>query len=238
MRSFPLAALAAGAAIAASSCVSFGLIAGNGIVESESRSLASFSSIVVQDVGTLRVHKGARAVTISADSNILPYVTTTVSGSKLIIGLKPLTALAGFTRLEYDVTLPDLAGVSLEGTGDCRVDPFSGASFKGTITGTGSIDAGLDYGSVEILSTGTGKASLYGSATSLKLTVTGTGPIDASALAAADAVVATSGTGSVRLRASNSLGATLTGTGSVYYWGNPSVIARVSGLGRVSKAGD
>ena len=252
---FPIAV----AALVLQSC-SFGSpvpVIGNGSSSAESRSVGAFDSVEVSGSGTLRVHKGDQAVTITADSNILPYITTSVSGTALKIGVKDFSNLQPSSALEYDVTLPSLAGVTLSGSCSGVVDAFSGPSFSASTSGSGNIAAELSYDSVSLSSSGSGNYSasmttsslsysssgsgsavLTGTAAAARLSLSGSGYVDAKDLATANAALRISGTGSVKIRASASLDAILSGIGSVSYWGNPTVSARVGGIGSVAKAGD
>jgi hypothetical protein len=258
MRKITIAAAAIAAALIASSCENLGLYIGNGTVTSETRSVAAFTSIRVTGSGTLRVHKGDQQVTVTSDSNIVPKITTSVSGTKLTIGIEPFTSICDATKLEYDVTLPSLEGVDLAGSGDIVVDAFAGSSFSGNISGSGNITADLAYDSAALSCTGSGdttakitaaslsydcsgsgKASFTGTATKVKLSIAGSGSVNAQALTAKDASIGISGSGSVAIRATGVLATNITGSGSVRYWGSPAAVnTSGSGSGSVSRAGD
>jgi hypothetical protein len=233
------------------------IVVGNGKVSSETRSLPAFSSISVSGSGILKVHKGTQKVDLTSDSNILPYITTTVSGGELKIGFKPFTSIMGSSKIEYDVTIPDLTGVRLSGSGDAFVDAFSGDAFSGLVSGSGAIKAQLDYASVsfgssgsggfdatvvahnlDIRCSGSGNLNLRGAASRVDIVVSGSADMRARELVASDVKVNISGSGSLEIKASKSLDATLSGSGSVRYWGNPSISKHVSGSGRIKKAGD
>ncbi len=253
MRALIATAMLALAALGASADI----VSGNGKIESDRRSLPAFSSISVGGSGTLRVHRGGQRVEITADSNILPYITTTVSGNELKIGFKPFTSIMIATKLQFDVTLPELAAVRVAGSGDAYVDAFKGSAFEGSVSGSGGIKAELEYGSVSLSCsgsggfdatvkagslalrcTGSGGAYLKGSADRLDATISGSGTLGARAFAAQEARIVISGSGEAELRAARSLDAVLSGSGSVRYWGSPALTRRVNGSGRVSKAGD
>jgi hypothetical protein len=244
-----LTALAAGA--------SADIIIGNGRIASERREISAFTSISVSGSGTLRVHKGARKVELKSDSNILGYITTTVSGDTLKIGFKPFNTLLKVTKLEYDVTLPDLEGVHLSGSGEAIIDPFKGKDFFGEVSGSGGIKAELDYKSVslrasgsgdfdativanelELRCSGSGGASLKGAASRVGVTISGSADIRARELEAREVDIAISGSGAVEIQAEKSIDAKISGSGDVRYWGNPTVSQRVSGSGKIKKAGN
>jgi hypothetical protein len=233
------------------------IVVGNGRVASEKREVSAFKSISVSGSGTLRVHKGAQKVELKSDSNILSYITTTVSGDELRIGFKPFTSLLTVTKLEYDITLPELEGVRLSGSGDAIVDAFKGKAFSGEVSGSGGIKAELDYKSVSLRTTGSGDfnatvvaneldlrcsgsggATLKGAASRVGISVTGSADIRARELEAREVDIAVSGSGSIEIKADKSLDAKISGSGDIRYWGNPSVSQRVSGSGKIKKVGN
>jgi len=233
------------------------IVRGNGSVVTERRSLSSFSSISLGGLGTLRVHRGGQRVEITSDSNILPFVTTSVSGGELRIGVEPSASIVETTKLQFDVTLPELEGLRLSGSGDAYVDAFKGEDFTAAVSGSGGVKAQLDYRRVELYSTGSGgfdaklkaatlnlrcsgsgEAYVDGAADLADIVVTGSGMVGARDFAVADARVLVAGSGRVEIRAASSLRVAISGSGEVRYWGSPRIDQNLSGSGRVSKAGD
>lgn len=238
MRSSTAFALLAAASLTASSCGFIDSIRANGDIQTESRAVPSFSSVALEGLGTLRIHQGAQDVEITADSNVLPYLETSVTGSRLTIGIKPFTSVWGNPTLVYDVTVPALDGVNLSGSGGATVGPFSGASFDARISGSGSMSAALDYSTISYVGSGSGDASFSGSASSANVSLMGSGGLAAKDLTATNAVVKVSGSGGVDIRVLDSLDATIYGSGQVRYWGNPSLSHIVLGSGGIYKAGN
>jgi hypothetical protein len=233
------------------------IVIGNGKVETERRSVPAFSSISVGGSGTLRVHRGAQKLELTCDSNILPYITATVSGGELRIGFKPFTSVNNPTKLLFDVTLPELRGVNLSGSGEAHIDAFKGAGFSAAISGSGGMKAELEYESValklsgsggfdakvkagrfDLAASGSGGAFVNGSADRVGIVLTGSAELGARDFAAQDARIAASGSSRMEIRAARSLDVTLSGSGELRYWGNPSLSQRVSGSGRVYKIGN
>jgi len=244
-------------ALFSASCGFADVVRGNGKVETDRRDVSAFTSVSVSGSGTLRVHEGSRNVEIIADSNILPYITTEVSGGVLKIGLKPLTSITRATKMEYDVTVPSLEGVRLSGSGDAYVDAFSGDRFSAAVSGSGGVKADLDYDSVElsvsgsggfdvaleakslsVSCSGSGKIYLKGAADKAGIAISGSGDVLARNLSTKKTDARVAGSGSVEIRAADELKAALSGSGDVRYWGNPKVDSRVAGSGRVKRAGD
>ncbi len=233
------------------------VLVGNGRVETERRSLPSFTSISLGGSGILRVHRGGQRVELSSDSNILPYITTSVSEGELSIGLEPLTGILSSTKLEYDITLPDLMGVRISGSGDAYIDAFKGEAFSAIVSGSGGIKAELDYRSVdlscsgsggfdaavkaaslELRCSGSGDAFLRGSADRGGITISGSGTLGGRDFSVGDARISISGSGRAELRVGRKLDAVISGSGGIKYWGKPQVSQTVRGSGRISRAGD
>jgi hypothetical protein len=252
VRAFVVSIMLAAAVAGASADI----LVGNGKVKSERRSLSSFSSVSVAGSGTLRLHRGGQKVELTCDSNILPYITTTVTGSELRIGFKPFTGILKATKMEFDVTIPELAAVRLAGSGDAYVDSFSGDTFEASVAGSGGIKAELEYRNIslncsgsggfdasvksdglELRCSGSGSAYVKGSAERAEVTISGSGTLGARGFSVSDARIIISGSGEAEIRVAKSLDAVLSGSGSVRYWGKPSIQQRVSGSGRISRAG-
>lgn len=233
------------------------IVFGNGDVQIEQRTVASFSSISVAGSGTLRVHKGGQKVSLKSDSNVLPYITTEVVDGQLRIGFKPFTSLTGTTKLEYEITMPSLRGIGIAGSGEAYVDAFKGETFKADIAGSGAMKADLDYGSIQLNCmgsggfdakvkadrldlrvSGSGDVFIQGSADRAEVRLSGSSSLGAKNFAVGDAKVAVTGSGSVEIKVAKSLDIAISGSGSLKYWGNPVISQRVSGSGQISKGGE
>lgn len=233
------------------------IIVGNGRVETESRKVAAFSSISLNGSGTLRVHRGSLKVEITSDSNILPYITATVSGDELRIGVEPFNSIMSATKLQFDVSLPELRGVGVAGSGNVYVDAFKGEAFRANVAGSGGIKADLAYrtvelnctgsggfdadvtaGKLDLRCTGSGDAYIRGSADRAEFWISGSGALGARDFSVDEASVAVSGSGKAEIKAVKSLDISISGSGNIEYWGNPSLTRRMSGSGRLSKVGD
>lgn len=231
-------ALLAAASLTASSCGFVDSITANGDVRTESRPVPTFSSVALEGSGTLRIRQGAQDVEITADSNVLPYIETMVTGPRLTIGLKPFTTLWGNPTLVYEISVPSLDGVTLSGSADASVGSFAGGSFDARISGSGSLGAVLAYNHISFLGSGSGNASFGGSAAETYVSISGSGSLSARDLTTVKAVVNISGSGGVDIRAVDSLDATIYGSGRLRYWGSPALSQNVLGSGRVYRAGN
>ncbi len=233
------------------------IVVGNGKISTERRVLPAFRYISITGPGTLRVHRGAQKVEVVSDSNILAYLTTSVSGDGLKIGVEPFNIIMKASKLQFDVTLPELAGLIVTGSGDVYVDSFSGDAFTAGVSGSGGIKANLNFtavtlngsgsggfdvavkaGRLDLRCSGSGDAFISGSADRTEVTISGSGTLAAKGFSVGDARITISGSGEAEIRAKRSLDVFVSGSGSVKYWGTPEINQRVNGSGRISRVGD
>ena len=236
---------------------SFGLVSGNGKVTTEERAVSGFTAVSLSGSGSLRVHEGGFKVEVIADSNILPYIVTELVGTELRIGFKPGIGIARTTRLEFDVTMPGLAGIRVSGSGDATIDRFSGESFRAEISGSGSVEGALDYDrasigvsgsgsylikgdfdSLDLDISGSGSGRLEGSARVSVMSISGSGSIAARDFTALALRASISGSGGLEIRVKDRLEAGTSGSGSISYLGNPILSSHASGSGSIRRLGD
>jgi hypothetical protein len=62
---------------------------------------------------------------IEADDNFMPYITTTITGDKLVIGMEPGASINGPVTLRFTLTVKDLAELEMSGLGEDEVAGFS-----------------------------------------------------------------------------------------------------------------
>jgi hypothetical protein len=243
-----------GAGFALVSCVG---ARGNGNVTTEKREVPAFSSLSLSGSGKLRLKKGDFKVLVITDSNIQSSILTEVRGETLHIGAKPGALPLWPTELEYEVSLPNLDGISVSGSTNVDSEDFSGSTLDLEMSGSGSINGAFSYakanmrvsgsgslnakgsfGSLECHLSGSGRARLSGLASSLLVGLSGSGSLDGREFSADTVEVRASGSGAAEIRAKESIEARMSGSGSLRYWGNPKVDARTSGSGRIERVGD
>lgn len=192
-----------------------GQLAGSGHVKSESRSVQGFTQVTLASAGDLTlVQSGTESLTIEADDNLLPHLTSTVSGGGLTLGAD--AAMHPSQPVRYTLSVKDLSELDLAGAGD--------------VTGSG-----LHVSALHVRLTGGGRIKLAGQAQSADIELSGAGDVDGSQLATKTAKVTVSGAGRAIVQVSDTLEADVTGAGTVQYIGDPKVTPHVSGAGAVSK---
>ncbi len=175
------------------------IVLGNGRPETELRSLPAFRSLAFACPGELRVRRGStQEVRLTVDSNVLPLIRTEVSGGRLEISFKPRSGAIKSKKLLVEVTMPELEAIELAGSGSAFVERFSGPSLAVVLSGSGKLEAKLEYRSLELLSSGSGDLELAGSADQARLRLTGSGSL-AAELSGSSLDLESSGSGRVEL---------------------------------------
>ena len=135
------------------------------------------------------------------------------------------------SKASFVVTLPQISGATIAGSGDIRVNEIRGNSFEGTIAGSGALNLGaVDVQQLKLSIAGSGDVKASGGrAIRAEYEIAGSGGVDASAVNAQDVEVSIAGSGDVRGQATGTADVSIIGSGDVTLTGG----ARCS----ISKAG-
>jgi hypothetical protein len=235
---------------------------GSGAVKSETRDLSSFSRVELRSIGNLTIQQGDKEeITIQADDNLLPYITTDVNGDTLVIGMKPNINVNPSKTIEYTLTVKSLSEVVLSGFGNITAEELSGDSIKVRLTGSGDInvntvtaedmsmqltgfgnitvnEATVDRPTLELTGSGDMKVNSL-TAQNLKLTISGFGNATLNGTAE-DQTVRLTGSGNYKGGdlESSSADITISGFGDATVWAKDTLNLSISGSGNVKYFGD
>lgn len=192
-------------------------VRGSGIVQTESRSVSGFSSIVFNSEGKVTVQQtGKESLTISAEDNLLPLLETRVADRVLYLGT--------VNNVDINPTKPIEFVMEVKGL----------ESFK--MTGVGSIEAkGIHGKRLAIALTGVGNMTIEGSADSLDLSLDGVGSYQGDRFKTKQATVRSEGVGNAVINVSDQLDVSVSGVGAIEYIGSPKVQKSGRGLGEVKQ---
>jgi hypothetical protein len=184
---------------------SFGAdIEGSGVRASEERDLEAFSYIALVGSPDVNVTVGEeQSVLVEADDNLLEVIETRVRGRTLKIDSDE--SYSSRMGVVITITVPEIEGVSVTGSGDVVVMGVDAASFSASVTGSGDVHAS-------------------GKATSVEAKVTGSGDIDLWELEAEEGYATVTGSGDIRIHATEELSAKIMGSGDIEYSGSPSTL--------------
>lgn len=208
------------------------------LAATESRSVANVDEVVFAIAGDLAIEQGDReTLTVEAEPQVLPKITTEVHGRQLLIGVTPGRVE---TRQPIRVRLGVRSLRSLESraVGAIRIGPLRSQDLALVLAGGGSIHLERldDARSLDVRITGAGGVDVRGGKVQAqRLDIRGSGSYSASGLASERADVAIEGNGEVQLAASTALAVRIAGVGHVRYQGDPAVTRAISGIGTIEK---
>jgi hypothetical protein len=192
-------------------------VSGSGNLTSEPRTVSGFTAVSLSGSGHLILEQtGTEALTITAEDNILPYLTSEVSGTQLRLGPKSNTSLQTTQEITYRLTVKSLDALE--------------------VTGSGTVEAqGIKAERLQITVRGAGDLTMAGQATRQEISLAGAGNYRGEDLQSQAVTIDIAGSGNAVLAVSDTLEANVRGLGSVEYVGDPVVRQHVSGLGSVRK---
>ncbi len=207
-----LALLAVGSVVTACSAT-----AGSGQLATQSRQVSGFTSVELTGVGELSIDQtGTESLTVAAEDNLLPLLTSEVEGDTLILGKKPNTRIVTTKPITYTLTMKDITGLAVSGSGTINAPKLTTAALRIEISGSGVI-------------------TTAGNVDDQSLEISGSGRYLADGLTSKTTTAEISGSGTGNVVASNALDVKISGSGTLTYSGNPQVTQTVSGSGRLIK---
>jgi hypothetical protein len=219
------------------------VIQGSGRIQSEQREVSDFTGVNFTGLGELTIIQGeTEGLTIETDDNLLPYITSTVSGGTLTIGFDNnswLPVLRPTQSIRYTLTVKTLNDLELSGAGTVYAEQLTADSLMLTNSGAGEVTIDqLAAGELSVTLSGAGTVELAGQATTQTVEMSGLGNYQAGELESQSANLTLSGAGNATVWVNEQLDATLSGVGSIEYYGSPQTNASSSGVGSVQSLGD
>jgi len=211
-------------------------IQGSGNVTSESRNVSDFNEVELQGIGNLTIQQtDSESLTIEAEDNIIPYLTTEVQNNRLTLSVENGVNLRTTKPINYKLTVKDLSDLKLSGSGTIDVENIKTNNLKIDTSGSGDVSANIDTNNLEVVLSGSGDAKMEGKTDSQAVNISGSGSYQAEKLQSKEAKVDINGSGSATLDVSDALDARISGSGSVEYTGDPTVSKQISGSGELRK---
>ena len=217
-----------------SSCLDEMFIEGNGITRTETRNAEGFNEIASNGDFTVTIMPGnSYSVEITAESNLLPYISTNVDGKTLKIRTTGIHSLRQTEPIEIYITTPVLNGLSLSGSGLIETENFLSSDFDISVSGSGDIKTKISSNTVKANVSGSGTISIEGSATNTNFVISGSGKIKTYNLLQEQCQAAISGSGDMYINVNQTIDARISGSGRVYFVNHPIIRTSISGSGNV-----
>jgi hypothetical protein len=203
--------------------------------------VGNFQEIEVAGPYDVDVRTGANpGASATGAQNLLDKTVVEVRGDKLVIRPQERKGWFHFGwstngKAKFSVTVPELRGATIAGSGDVRVDKVHGDRFEGTVAGSGALGvAAIDVQSLKIAIAGSGDAKAgQGRAQDADYDIAGSGGIDAAGIATQNAKVSIAGSGSIKAHASGTADVSIMGSGDVNVTGGAKCSVSKAGSGDV-----
>lgn len=160
----------------------------------------------------------APSVRAEGPQKVLDRLEVKVVGDQLVIRPKGgRTINWGRTRpIKVAVTVPELHGAAIAGSGTMSVDKVVADLFRGEISGSGDLSLPqVRARAVEFDIAGSGSARVAGQADAAKYSIAGAGDVDASKLRSRDVRLTIAGSGAVDAFATSTVRGEIMGSGDV-----------------------
>ncbi|WP_262692969.1 head GIN domain-containing protein [Kordiimonas aestuarii] len=214
----------------------FGMTAQAKDTSEEMRDVASFSEVQLNGSMDLEVTVGgSQSVKVIADSDIMSHIETEVRGDTLRVGLDNGHSHRNIKMMRVIVTVPELRGAGLRGSGDLHVTAAAADDFDLGLQGSGDVFfRKAKFGKLKIELQGSGDIDMEGTCDDLDIELQGSGDIDAGDLKCNTAEVDLRGSGDIEFFASQSADVGVHGSGDVVVRGEPAKLnSRVRGSGDI-----
>lgn len=190
-------------------------VQGSGVAKTDSREVGTFHQIALEGAADLTVKVGPEpSVSITADDNLIPLITTSVENGELTISTKESTSTQ--LGIKVAITVPSLDKVEIRGAGDVHVEGVHGPRFMASIQGAGDL-------------------KVLGKVDESAADIAGAGDIDFTGLIAKNSSISIAGSGDVKTYATGTLKAAIRGSGEIGYLGHPkSVEPNILGSGDIN----
>lgn len=234
MRKFPTAAILL-ATLTTAACNQG---QGSGPRVSRNYQVGNFQQIEVAGSYDVEVHTGPNvSVSAQGGKNVLDRTVVEVSDGKLEIHSEKNNSFFSFGHhghAKFIVTVPQLSGATIAGSGDMKIDRVQGNGFDGTVAGSGSIQIGAaDLQQLKLSIAGSGDAKAEGKAKSAEYSVAGSGDIDAARVQTQDVKVDIAGSGDIKVHAVGTAQVSIMGSGGVDVSGGAKCQVDKAGSGTV-----
>jgi len=215
-------------------------VIGSGKVVTESRRVSGFSAVELSGIGTLIIVQGDKeSLEVTAEDNIIGYLTSSITGKKLRLGVQELVSIDPSEEITYRLTVKNLERIETSGAGNVEIDKLVTNDLDLEISGAGNVVIDeFHANSFDLEVSGLGDIDIAGTVEDQRVELSGAGKYDAGDLKSKEARIEISGTGKAIVWVEEELDIELSGMGELQYYGSPTVTTNISGLGDIQSLGE
>ncbi|WP_374945266.1 head GIN domain-containing protein [Sphingomonas sp.] len=199
--------------------------------------VADFDTVDLRGADDVDVRVGSGfSVRAEGPSDMLDQLRVTRDGKSLRIDRRGFHWGSGTVKVL--VTMPQIAGAKVSGSGDVAIDRVEGERFDGAIAGSGGLAiAAMQVNAASLSIAGSGDVKAAGTARRLTVDIAGSGNVDAADLRSNGAKVSVAGSGNVRAGVTGDAQVDLAGSGDVDLGPGARCTTRSHGSGTVRCGG-
>jgi hypothetical protein len=125
----------------------------------ERREVGPFESLLVANAIRVRVHVGdAKALSVTAEPDVLPHVVTTVTNGKLSIGMDGTTT--GIRLVEVELSVPALSSIEANTSADVSAEGFADQDLRLSVASSATVTAAGSIADLDVVGTSSGRLLL------------------------------------------------------------------------------
>jgi hypothetical protein len=211
----------------------------------ETRIFSGLTGVHQKGVGVMLITQGDKdELRIEADPEIRSRIITEVKDGVLVIRHDHdfmdwmILWTKSLDPLRFFLTMKDVRYIKLSGAGTIKVPSVKGDTLEMINSGAGSQSIeNLDVRTFKGELSGAGSMDLAGKVDEQVIKLSGAGSFNGARLESRDAEVKLSGVGSASVWVKQSLAVNLSGLGSIEYYGEPQVTEKKTGLGSLKSLG-
>jgi len=211
-------------------------IAGNGHLVTSERIVSSFQKINSGSSVEIRFNTSPEyRVVVTADSNLIEFVTSEIRNNTLYIEIK--NGNYSFTKILVEIYSPVLTSVSISGSGSFESnDKVTSSIFETNVSGSGYIKVTLESEIFSSIISGSGNIYISGNNDNSNIKISGSGKFNGNEFITKYITINISGSGIANIFVTDNLNAIVSGSGEINYRGNPSdVKTNISGSGKINR---
>ncbi|MEP6648961.1 MAG: DUF2807 domain-containing protein [Lapillicoccus sp.] len=179
--------------------------------------MSGFTAIELGGLGNVLISQtGSESLTVSAEDNVLPLLTSDVVDKVLKLGIRRAPASTRTSRSPTRSPWKDLTGLDVAGSGS-----QSGSNIKAT--------------GLRVRVAGSGSVTLSGTVDTQDIQMAGSGAYKGSGMASVATTINSAGSGNAEVAVRDRLEVNIIGSGSVTYSGSPQIKQSVLGSGSLQK---
>ncbi len=221
----------------------FAVTGGSGKVISQTRQVSGFTQVSLSGTGQLIIAQGnTESLTIDAEDNVLPFITTQVIGDTLQIDFKNDNFQKNVIPTQpiiYHLSVKTIHSIQLSGAGSVDAANLSTDNLSITSSGAGSVNLrSIVAQTLTAEISGIGGCDLSGRVADQTVNINGAGSYHAPDLESQNTTIVISGAGGATIWAKSSLNVTISGAGRVNYYDNPTIVKAISGIGSLVNQGN